>query len=212
MKIGEVTEVIGGGTPSRKNPEYFKGNIIWLTPTQIPRKKITVVNSSIEMITEEGLQKSSAKIIPKNSVLLTSRATIGNVAIAGKEVSTNQGFASFVCSEEINNQFLAYWLFANRQMLVDNSKGTTFKEISKSKIKELSIHVPPLTEQKIIVRKIEEMLSLIENKEKIIFLSQKNLLEMKKSVLNQAFSGKLVPQNPDEKLITGFIEKIKTEN
>lgn len=101
-RLGEISlEVIGGGTPSRENSEYFGGNIVWLTPTEILKDKIVVLNNSKEKITDAGLKNSSARIIPKGSVLLTSRASIGFVAIAGCELTTNQGFASFVCSTAI---------------------------------------------------------------------------------------------------------------
>ncbi len=91
-KIELICDLIGGGTPSRKNLEYFKdGQIIWLTPTEINKEKILKINSSKENITELGLTKSSAKLIPRNAVLLTSRASIGYVAIAETTVTTNQG-------------------------------------------------------------------------------------------------------------------------
>jgi type I restriction enzyme S subunit len=102
LKIKDVCErIIGGGTPSRQNSKYFCGNIVWLTPTEIPKDKILLLNQSREKITKEGLERSSATIIPKHSVLLTSRATIGSVAITGCVVTTNQGFASFVCAKHI---------------------------------------------------------------------------------------------------------------
>src|SRR2546425_880730 len=101
--LGEVAEIVGGGTPSREHPEYFTGDIIWLTPTEIPKDRIAVLMHSREQITEQALRKSSARLIPKGAVLFTSRASIGYVAIAGKEVTTNQGFASFVCKDGIHN-------------------------------------------------------------------------------------------------------------
>jgi type I restriction enzyme S subunit len=98
-KIEDVClELLGGGTPSRQIPEYFGGDIVWLTPKEVPKSKITILNDSKERITELGLQNSSAKLIPTGS---TSRATIGSVAIAGRDVTTNQGFASLVCSSRI---------------------------------------------------------------------------------------------------------------
>ncbi len=109
--------LIGGGTPSRENPEFFGGDIIWLTPTEVPKNKIAILNDSKEKITEPGLRNSSAKIIPKDSVLLTSRASIGFVAIGGCDVTTNQDFTSFVCSNATYNFYLAYWLWANKDML-----------------------------------------------------------------------------------------------
>jgi len=191
-KLGEICELIGGGTPSRNNPEYFNGNIIWLTPTEISKNKIIEVNDSREKITDLGLKKSSAKIIPINSVLLTSRASIGNVAIAGSDVTTNQGFASFVCSKILYNYFLAYWLWGKKNFLESRATGTIFKEISKSKLRELEIDVPSLNEQKQIVSQIEHRFSFIENTEKITISMLSQLDILRSNILKQAFSGKLV--------------------
>lgn len=128
--LGEIATLVGGGTPSRKVAEYFGGEIVWLTPTEIPKNGVTVISDSREKITELGLKKSSAKIVPAGTVLLTSRASIGYVGIAGTEVTTNQGFASFICEEGIHNFYLGYWLRANVDLLEREATGTTFKEIS----------------------------------------------------------------------------------
>ena len=183
VKLNDVCELIGGGTPSRQNLEYFNGNILWLTPTEIPKNKITKIYESRERITKVGLKKSSAKIIPVNSVLLTSRASIGYVAIAGIDVTTNQGFASFVCSEVIHNYFLAYWLFANKDLLKSKATGTTFKEISKSKLRELELKLPTLKEQKRIVSKIESIFGRIDAIENSVILSVHIILSIKFRIL-----------------------------
>ena len=161
-ELGGLCDLIGGGTPSRKNPEYFGGNIIWLTPTEIPKEQIVKIKDSKERITQLGLKKSSAKMIPDGAVLLTSRASIGYVAISGTLVTTNQGFASFVCNKTIHNYFLAYWLYGNKDLLKSIATGTTFKEISKRKIRGLFIPLPPLNEQKRIVAKIESIFGRID--------------------------------------------------
>ncbi len=184
---------MGGGTPSREIPEYFGGNIIWLTPTEVPKNKIVILNDSKEKITESGLRNCSAKIIPKDSVLLTSRASIGFVAIAGCEVTTNQGFASFVCSNAIYNFYLAYWLWANKQMLESNATGTTFKEISKSKLREFHIPLPPLPEQRRIVTKVDELFTKLDAGVSALQKTQAQLKRYRRSVLKAACEGKLVP-------------------
>ena len=211
-KINNACKLIGGGTPSRRNLEYFDGNIVWLTPTEISKDSIVRIYNSREKITELGLQKSSAKIIPSDSVLLTSRASIGYVAIAGTEVTTNQGFASFVCSKIINNYFLAYWLWANRPLLIKNATGTTFKEISKSTIKKLEINLPPLSEQKRIVTKIESIFAEIDAIEQYVKSTLQLLDQLKNSTLKQAFEGNLVPQDPNDEPAEFILQKIKQEN
>lgn len=143
-KIGNVCQVISGGTPSRNVLEYFGGDIAWFTPTEIPKNKIEEVILSEENITELGLKKSSAKVLPKGTVLLTSRATIGMIAIAGTEITTNQGFANFICNDKtLYNWYLAYWLNSKVDFIKSLSSGTTFKEISKTTIRNLDIPLPP---------------------------------------------------------------------
>ena len=161
-KIEDIAELVGGGTPSRKVAEYFDGSIIWLTPTEIPKTTITVISESKEKITDLGLKKSSAKLIPKGAVLLTTRASIGYAAIAGTEVTTNQGFTSFDCNRSAFSYYLAYWLFHNKDLMKSIAGGTTFKEISKAKLRTLTMPLPPFNEQRRIVAKIESILGGID--------------------------------------------------
>ena len=208
-KINYISELIGGGTPSRKNLQYFDGNIVWLTPTEIPKHKIAMMSNSREKITKLGLQKSSAKLIPKDAVLLTSRASIGFVAIAGTQVTTNQGFASFVCNNSTFNHYLAYWLWGNKALLEINATGTTFKEIPKSKLRNLEIPLPPLNEQHRIVTKTESIFSKIDAVEKTVSESISALDTLKQSVLKQAFEGNLLPQDPNDEPASVLLERIK---
>ncbi len=149
--LGTVCDVVGGGTPSRDTPEFFGGDIPWITPTDVTRSRGRYLSQGAETITEIGLQRSSAKLLPARSVLLTSRATIGFTAINTVPVTTNQGFASFVCGPDIYPEFLAYWLEWSRDRLIELASGATFKEINKSTLKRLPIPLPPLGEQRRIV-------------------------------------------------------------
>lgn len=195
--LGEVAELVGGGTPSREHPEYFTGHHVWLTPTEIPRNRVTVVSTSREKITDEGLKKSSARLLPKGTVLMTSRASIGYVAIAGTEVTTNQGFASFICKDGVYNQYLAYWLLGNVDFFIGQATGTTFKEITKSKLRNFSFPLPPLPEQKRIVTKIEELFTQLEAGTAALERVQAGLNRYKASVLKAAVEGKLGIQNDE---------------
>ena len=210
--------VASGGTPSRAISDYFGGSIVWLTPTEIPKERIAIMSDSKEKITKKGLDKSSAKIIPKGTVLLTSRATIGAVAIAGCEVSTNQGFASLICSQVIHNLYLAYWLWANKDLLQRHAKGTTFKEISKSTLKELSLPLPPVHEQHRIVSKIEELFTKLDAGIEYLKETQTLLKQYRQSVLNYAFEGKLTEKwrkgrdkNTQIQITSSLLESIRNE-
>jgi type I restriction enzyme S subunit len=184
-KIGNVCQVISGGTPSRNVLEYFGGDIAWFTPTEIPKNKIEEVILSEENITELGLKKSSAKVLPKGTVLLTSRATIGMIAIAGTEITTNQGFANFICNDKtLYNWYLAYWLNSKVGLIKSLSSGTTFKEISKTTIRNLDIPLPPLEEQK----QIAALFQSIETATEQVDGQEKNLKALQKTLVNGLLS------------------------
>ncbi len=187
-------DIIGGGTPSREKTEYFGGDIVWLTPTEIPKDRIATLADSRERITELGFKSSSARLIPKDSVLLTSRASIGYVAIAGCDVTTNQGFASFIPTSAINNLFLAYWLWGNKQLIEKEATGTTFKEISKAKLKEFILPIPPLNEQKRITTKLEELFTNLDAGIAALKKTKVLIKRYRQSVLKSAFSGKLTQE------------------
>ena len=191
--LGNIADLVGGGTPSREHPEYFTGDIVWLTPTEIPRNCVSVISNSREKITQDGLKKSSARVVPKGTVLMTSRASIGYVAIAGTEVTTNQGFASFIPKDGINNYFLAYWLLGNADFFIQRATGTTFKEITKSKLRNFTMPVPPLPEQERIVAKIEELFTQLEAGISALERVRAELRRYKASVLKAAVEGRLVP-------------------
>jgi type I restriction enzyme S subunit len=198
ITLGEIAELSGGGTPSREHPDYFKGDIVWLTPTEIPKNRITVVSNSKEKITQQALKNSSARLLPKGTVLMTSRASIGYVAIAGTEVTTNQGFASFVCKEGIFNYYLAYWLWGNAEYFKQQATGTTFKEIIKSKLRTFTLPLPPLSEQERIVAHIESLFTQLDAGVAGLKRVQAALKRYKASVLKAACEGRLVPQDPSD--------------
>ena len=102
-KLTGIGKIIGGGTPSSKNEEYWNGNILWAVPTDITKLTINYINDTARTITKKGLDNSSAKLLPVNTILLTSRATIGECAITTKPMSTNQGFQNIICHDALNN-------------------------------------------------------------------------------------------------------------
>ena len=149
--LGDIAEVVGGGTPSTAKEEFWDGELIWLTPTEVTAIDGKVISDSKRKITQAGLRSSGARILPQGTVILTSRASVGFVALAGTELTTNQGFQSLIPSELVDGVFLMFWIQMNRSEFESRAAGSTFKEISKSNVKSISMNLPPLVEQRRIV-------------------------------------------------------------
>ena len=161
LKIEDFCEVIGGGTPSTKEVSYYGGEISWITPRDLTNYKKRFILRGERNITELGLKNSSARILPKNSILLTSRAPIGYLAIAEKEVCTNQGFKSLIINpEKADYNFVYYLLKSNVERIKGLGTGTTFAEISGSVVKNLKFSLPDLQTQTAIA----EILSSLDDK------------------------------------------------
>lgn len=183
-KIDLIAKVIGGGTPKTSRPEFWNGNIPWLTPRDLTGYSKVYIQKGERNITEEGLKGSSAKLLPAGTVLLSSRAPIGYIAIAGNEICTNQGFKSLIVNKDkANNLYIYYWLKSNVEYIKSNGTGTTFSEISGSVLKELDILLPPLTEQKAIA----EVLSSLDDKIDLLHRQNKTLEEMAETLFRQWF-------------------------
>lgn len=164
--LGEVVKVIGGGTPSTNNKSFWNGNINWFTPTEIGSSKY--VSVSIRKISEAGYNNSSATLLPKGTILLTSRAGIGDAAILLNEATTNQGFQSLLAGEKIHNEFLYYLIISKKGDLLRLASGSTFLEISPAKVKSIVVPLPPLPEQTAIANALSDMDALIAQTEKLI--------------------------------------------
>ena len=148
VKLGDCCEVISGGTPSRKKPEFWGGSIAWATPKDISSLDGAVLDTTPEFITEEGLKRSSATILPKGAILFSSRAPIGLVAIAGREMTTNQGFKNLVPGKKVNSGYLYHCMNMMAPRIASLGNGATFKEVSKRVVSSVEIPLPPLSEQK----------------------------------------------------------------
>lgn len=146
--LGEIAEIRGGGTPSTREPSYWNGDVVWLTPTEVVRADGQRVSSSERRISQEGLAHSSAKLLPPGAVLLTSRASVGFTAIADVPLTTNQGFQSLIPQQGVLSEFLMYWIQGNRDEFSRRASGSTFPEISKTKVASISILIPPLPVQR----------------------------------------------------------------
>ena len=182
--INDLADVIGGGTPDTTVKSYWDGGIQWFTPSEIGKNKF--VDASLRTITEDGLNNSSAKLLPPNTILLSSRATIGECSLSLRECATNQGFQSLV-SKKCNVDFLYYLIQTKKKDLIRKSCGSTFLEISANEVRKIQVSVPSDVEQ----QKIAGLLSLIDKR---IATQNKIIEDLKKlkSALYQEMFGSLV--------------------
>jgi type I restriction enzyme, S subunit len=156
-KMGDVSIIIGGGTPKTSIPDYWEGGeISWLTPADLSNYEDIWISSGRRFITQEGLEKSSARMMPKGTVLMSSRAPIGHLAIASNSMSTNQGFKSFVLNSEMDPEYVYFYLLSIKHLIQELGTGTTFTEVSGKVCKSISIPVPPLEIQRTIADKIKQ--------------------------------------------------------
>lgn len=149
--LGEITDVIGGGTPSTKQKEFWGGDILWLTPGELTKRAGQVIDSTERQITDSGLASSSARLLAAGTVLLTSRATVGVVGIAGQLMATNQGFQSLTAGPDVLPLFLMYWSQRNRREFESRASGSTFPEISRREVRKIPILLPPIGMQRSII-------------------------------------------------------------
>lgn len=161
-KISSIGDVIGGGTPKTGEKLYWNGNVNWVTPADM-KSDNKYITSGKNSITEKGLNESSARLMPKGTIVISSRAPIGYVKISTDDISTSQGCKSIVVnSEEVYNEFVYYYIKAIPKYLNSIGTGTTFREISGKTLGNILIPIPPFEEQKRIIEKIESLFELIE--------------------------------------------------
>ena len=160
-KLGEICEIVSGSTPQTSIDEYWDGDLKWITPAEL-NDETFVINDSVRKITKLGAKKTGLSPFPKGTVILSSRAPIGKVAIAGCEMYCNQGFKNLICSEKINNRYLYWFLKCKTEFLNSLGRGATFKEISKKIVADIEINVPDLEQQLSVVKDIEKVSEVIQ--------------------------------------------------
>ena len=181
IKLGDICTVVSGTTPKSDRPEYWDGNINWVTPAELTDDS-DVIFESQRKITEKAIIDSSLKPFPAGTVLLSSRAPIGKVAIAGVEMYCNQGFKNLICSDKIYNRYLYHYLKYKTDYLNSLGRGATFKEISKSIVENIEIPLPSLDEQRHIAAMLDKVSDLIAKRnqqlEKLDELVKSRFIEM----------------------------------
>lgn len=185
VKLSDIGEVVGGSTPSTKNPDNYDGNIAWITPKDLAGYNKVYISRGERNITEDGFKSCSTKMLPKNSVLFSSRAPIGYVAISENDLCTNQGFKSIIPNEKVDYKFLYYLLKHNKYYIASKGSGSTFKEVSGSVMKGIELSIPKdINDQ----RRVSKMLFDIDKKIELNNEINNNLSEQIKSIYNEIFT------------------------
>lgn len=198
-RLGYVSRVVGGGTPSSGVVEYYEnGTIPWITPADLSDYTKISIERGKKNITKLGFLKSSVQMIPKDAVLLSSRAPIGYVAIAANKLTTNQGFKSMLPSSAYCPQFMYFYLKFSKELLESHSSGTTFSELSGSKVEKVEFPLPPLAEQNRIIDRINSLFEKLDQAIELIQDALDSFENRKAAVLQKAFSGELTKKWREE--------------
>ncbi len=155
-RLGDVCTVVSGTTPKTSNPDFWDGDLNWITPAELSEDTVVVCESK-RKITLKGVQSCGLSPIPAGAVILSSRAPIGKTAIAGTEMYCNQGFKNLICSESIFNKYLFWFLRCNTEYLNSLGRGATFKEISKAIVEDIDIPLPDLPTQRRIAATLDKV-------------------------------------------------------
>ncbi|MFR9147723.1 MAG: restriction endonuclease subunit S, partial [Mediterraneibacter sp.] len=164
-RLGDICDIVSGSTPKSNIPEYWDGDVKWITPAEIGEDSY-IITDSVRKITKLGVKKTGLSLLPKGTVLLSSRAPIGKVAIAGCDMYCNQGFKNLICSPQINNRYLYWFLKGNTVYLKSLGRGATFKEISKKIVADIRITLPTKEKQLNIVKQLEKISIIIQLRKK----------------------------------------------
>jgi type I restriction enzyme S subunit len=217
-KAGEIAKIVGGGTPSTKVLENFceEDGIPWVTPADLTGYVSRYISRGRRNLTERGYKGSGSQIMPTGSVLFSSRAPIGYCAIASNPIATNQGFKSLSLISNVSPEFIYYYLKNSKSYAESLSSGTTFKELSSSKMAELEIPLPPIAEQQRIVAKLEALLTRSTNARNELAAIPKLIERYKQAVLAAAFRGDFtVDWRSENKFFideNNILQKIKSDH
>ena len=205
IPLKRVFKIVNGGTPSSSEENYWNGEIVWITPNDLSKLTEVYIKDSERKITEDGLYNCSAKKVPMNSIIISTRAPIGYVAIAGVDLCTNQGCKSLIPTKVINHKYFYYWIYSISFYLNALGQGTTFMELSNSSLSMVELLIPSMNEQKAIANflyeKTAEIDALIADKEKVIELLQ----EKRQAIISEAVTKGL---NPNVRMKDSGIEWI----
>lgn len=201
VKLGDICEIVSGSTPKTNMEEYWDGDIKWITPAEL-NDETYIITDSVRKITELGVKKTGLTPFPKGTVILSSRAPIGKVAIAGCEMYCNQGFKNLICSEKIDNRYLYWFLKGNTEFLQSLGRGATFKEISKTIVANIEINIPDKSVQTQIADNLEKTSQIIRLRKQEL----SKLEELVRARFVELFGDRNYPSEPlDNNVVEMFI-------
>jgi len=209
MQLSEIAATTSGGTPSRKHPEYFGGPIPWVKSGELRDGRVGTTEESISQV---GLRESSAKVFPRGTLLIALYgATIGKLGVLDIDAATNQAVCAITPHDPESVPYLRLALRGKRAELIAAGQGGAQPNISQAILRKLSIPYPPLEEQRRIVAEIEERLSAIDALRAAIERAQRRGAALRRSVLERAFRGELVPQDPSDEPASVLLDRIRAE-
>ncbi len=209
--LGNVFEIVGGATPRTNNSDYWDGDISWLTPDDLSTHDGILISKGRRSITKAGFASTSTHLLPAGTILFSSRAPIGYTAIAANPVCTNQGFKSLVPPVGIEPLYVFWYLCHATPEIRELGSGTTFKELSKKRMASVPFVLAPTAEQRRIVAAIEDHISHLDAARDAITAAQARIEALRRSVLAEAFAGRLVSQDPDDEPASVLLDRIAAD-
>lgn len=196
VRLGDICTVVSGSTPKSAVPEYWDGDVKWITPAELDDESY-IINDSVRHITKLGVMKTGLKPFPAGTVILSSRAPIGKTAIAGCEMYCNQGFKNLICSGSVDSKYLYFFLSSKTDYLNSLGRGATFKEISKTIVENIEIPLPEISEQRAIAALFEKLMKLIQLRKAEL----EELDRLVKSRFIELFGGEKYAKKPIRELV-----------
>lgn len=208
-KLLDVAVLESGHTPSRREPDYWDGNIPWLGIVDARGNHGRVIYDTAQHVTPAGLKNSSARLLPKRTVCLSRTASVGYVVVLGEEMATSQDFVNWICSPAILPEFLMYsFLAEGRESLARFGRGTVHTTIYFKTVSAFHIALPPVAEQGRVVEALDDMLASVDRVEQTIQGLLSTVRQARGSLLDAALTGALVPQNPGDTSIAETIAEV----
>lgn len=187
VSLSQCVDIFQGGTPRTSNDAYWDGDIVWVTPTEITALNGMYIGESKRKITEEGLNNSSANLLPVGTILLCTRATIGELAISTVPLTTNQGFKNLICKKGYHNVYFAYLLMTLKDEMISRAIGTTFLEISKKELGAIEIEIPEYGEQKAIA----DILSSMDREIGTLNAEREKMIQIREGAMDDLLTGRI---------------------